>query len=127
MAQRSDHVNPVWATLFIPMKAKQFKALVGKLSRPDARVLVEEILRQVGGMKELARLLVNDLKRAPAGGMFRAKLMTLIIDTVNFTTDKHATDDVGLLTDDEIDKELDFLVQRAGIAPDVDDAGTSDP
>lgn len=73
---------------------------------PQLRELVQEIFIEVGGANKIARLIAKKLRARKGNDFNQARLLDLILRAVKQSNDMHSKDDLGLMTNEELDRAL---------------------
>jgi hypothetical protein len=90
--------------------------------------VAEHFFQRVGGPKEFAKLMYDELCQSKAGGMIRARILDIIIQALKFVNMKEPPlDDLTTLSDEDIDRELEIQtlkVARDRESPEDTSVGT---
>lgn len=99
-------------------KGKSAKALTKALredySLPHLSELAEHFVSVAGGPQAVAKLMYDEYMAAPMGGLVRTRILDLLMRVWKFGTETVGdTDNLGLLSEDDLDQMLMKVVQRA--------------
>jgi hypothetical protein len=95
-------------------KALRRQAVRGEIRQPDLAALVGHFFRHAGGEAAVARMLFDEYRDSPPGGVVRQRILDMILRATKFANDKEApTDDLGSLSEDDLERELTELIGEA--------------
>lgn len=101
-------------------QALKRQAIKGEIRQPDLAKLVAHFFKNAGGEGAVAKMLYDEFVAAPPGGIARQRIMDMILRGLKWANESEAPqDDLGILTEDDLERELDQLIEEA--APDEPD------
>jgi hypothetical protein len=87
--------------------AMQLKAATGQGSSVSMTEVAEHFFQRVGGPKEFAKLLYDELQASKPGGLIRSRILDMVIQTLKFVSiQAPPLDDMSVLSDEDLEREL---------------------
>lgn len=89
--------------------AQELKRATGRGSNVSMVEVAEHFFQRVGGAKEFAKLLYDELCATKAGGMIRARILDIIMQAVKFiNTTTPPVEDLAMFSDEDLERELEI-------------------
>jgi hypothetical protein len=89
----------------VPKSVKD--AIKGGLREPQLAEIASHFFTAAGGTRAIGQILWNEFNAAPEGSLARQRILDLILRALKFANERsHITDNLGLLSEDDLEREL---------------------
>lgn len=91
------------------------KAVKGDIKSPDLACLVSHFFDHAGGERAVAKMLYDEFSEAKQGSIVRQRILDLILRSTKYANEQAPpVDDLGLLTEADLEAEFEHLVDEIG-------------
>lgn len=105
----------------VPESVKE--AIRGRLKDPQLAEVAAHFFAQVGGPRQVAKMLVGEFQTAKQGSVVRQRILDMILRVTRFANEKNAPrDDLGMLSEEDLARE--FKAAMADLPEEVFDAAS---
>ena len=96
-------------------EALRQQAVKGEIKQPDLARLTAAFFERAGGERNVANFLYEEFAASPPGGIVRQRILDMILRHLKWVNEKNApVDDLGTLSDEDLDRELAQLIEVVG-------------
>ncbi len=74
--------------------------------------MAESFIEECGGPRKFAKLLWQEYKSAPKGGLVRARTMDMILRCWKYASEKTSGREAGTLSDEDLERELNAILRE---------------
>lgn len=97
----------------------EIHAVLNGVRGPVLRQIADALMKRWNGPEGVAEKIDEAYKSSPVGGQARAKLLEMFLNAQDKSAPKDTSDDMSLLTDEDIQREAERLIRKAEANPDA--------
>lgn len=95
----------------LPQKLSQ--AMAGKITDPKVGEIYSHFIQACGGTKDFAQKMYDVFDAAEAGSLVQQRIMDMVLRMGRFVNERAPTEELGILSDDDLVNHLSVLMEKA--------------